>query len=189
MAITGRAPNQLRFVRDGEELVDSRSADEQRSAHELRERVSRPRRASKRRADERRADERRADERTAVDRAQSATRSRFGDVVKLEHAKQALMQLGYKARAARKALEEVSAHVDANADIADLVEAVLARDRRADRMSEHDDVFALAKQALIQLGYPAAIATRAVDAARVHVDAATDAQAVIKEALRRCAHD
>jgi Holliday junction resolvasome RuvABC DNA-binding subunit len=202
MSITGRAPDQLRFVRDGTELVDSRSADEQHAARELREQTSR-RRAGKHRADAHEPCARRRpesssrsasdgvidpqDERTSVDRSQSATRNRFDDVVKLEHAKQALMQLGYKGRTARDALVEVSVHVDADAEIADLVEAVLERDRRTDGANRRDDVFALAKQALVQLGYPAAIAMRAVEAARAHVGERSDLQVVIKDALRRCA--
>jgi len=118
-------------------------------------------------------------------RDQSSKRSRFDDVVKLEHAKQALMQLGYKARAARKALEAVSVHVDADADIRTIVRAVLARDRAA-AACDSRDVFALAKQALAQLGYPATVAARAVEAARVHVDTTADLHVVIREALRRC---
>jgi Holliday junction resolvasome RuvABC DNA-binding subunit len=44
-------------------------------------------------------------------------KSRFAEVSKLEHAKQALRQLGYTARTARAALEQASAHVGADADV------------------------------------------------------------------------
>lgn len=97
------------------------------------------------------------------------------------------MQLGYKGRAARKALEEVSVHVGAGADVASLVETVLERDRRSNDALDHEDVFALVKQALVQLGYPAAIAARAVAAVQLQMSATEDLQAILKEALRRCA--
>jgi hypothetical protein len=154
--ISGRAPDQLQFVRDGKPLIDSRAGTEWST-----------------------------DEQGADDSVR--TRSRFGDVVKLEYAKQALMQLGYKGRGARKALEEISSHVGADAEVASLVEAVLARDRGASDTSNDEDVFALAKQALVQLGYPASIARRAIESARGNMSSASDLQAVLKEALRRCA--
>ncbi len=117
-------------------------------------------------------------------RERSAKRSRFDNVVTLEHAKQALMQLGFKARAARHALETVSAHVGADADVATLVQAVMKRTRNAELV--HDDVFALAKQALVKLGYPATVAAGAIEVARAHVGAESSLEVVIREALQRC---
>lgn len=113
----------------------------------------------------------------------AAARSRFDDVVKLEHAKRALMQLGFKARAARCALDEARAHVGGEADVATLVKAVLSATKSED---DADDVPDLAKRALIQLGYKATIAAPAVEAARAHVGASASLEIVIREALRRC---
>ena len=48
-----------------------------------------------------------------------------------------------------------------------------------------EDPCKLAKQALVQMGYSSAIATRAVTAASAHVGA-SDLQSLIKEALQRC---
>ncbi len=165
LAISGRAPDQLTFVRDGKPLADSRSADERSAAQALREQAGEQRRNHG---------------------GPGRTRSRFDDVVKLEHAKQALMQLGYKSRAAGKALEDVSAHVGADADIATLVRAVLARDRSHDSTPADEDVFPLAKKALVRLGYPAAIAAQALEVVRARVGANADLQAVIRQALRDC---
>jgi hypothetical protein len=96
LAITGRAPDHLVFVRDGKPLVDARSPVEQRAARDLRGRVREhatdgawQEKASARRRDRRRA---------------------FGDVVTLQTAKRALIDLGYTSRAAGKAVEQVSAH-------------------------------------------------------------------------------
>jgi len=107
--------------------------------------------------------------------------------VKLEHAKQALMQLGFKARAARAVLEEACAHVGADADIPTLVKAALDLSRRsAPREDSSIDVSAQAKQALVQLGYPSAVAAAAVQAACAHVGTNIALPLLIKEALRRC---
>jgi len=153
LAITGRAPDQLTFVRDGKPLVDTRSSCERAEAKTLRAETQ---------------------------------RSRFDDVVKIEQAKQALMQLGFKARAARQALDDVRAQVRASAEVATLVQAVLVRARTSDQPGRAEDVFLCARQALVQLGYTSPIATAAVEAARVHVGAGAELQAVIKVALQRC---
>lgn len=153
LSITGRAPDELSFARNGNPLADSRSASELAASF-------------------------------VVPRADK--RSRLDDVVTLEHAKQALMQLGFKAGAARRALDEVRVHVGGEADVATLVQAVLARTRSSDDDRCADD-FALAKQALLQLGYSAGIAAAAVEAARSDVGSGADLEAVIREALRRCA--
>jgi len=152
LAITGRAPDQLTFVRDGKPLVDARSSCERAEAKTLRDETQ---------------------------------RSRFDDVVKIEQAKQALIQLGFKPRAAGKALNEVRGQVRASADVATLVQAVL-RARSSDQPDRGEDVFLTAGQALVQLGYSSLIATAAVQAARVHVGEGAELQTVIKEALRRC---
>jgi len=49
-----------------------------------------------------------------------------------------------------------------------------------------EDIFAQATSALRNSGYPAAIANAAVDSVRVHVDAASGLEDVIKAALREC---
>jgi Holliday junction resolvasome RuvABC DNA-binding subunit len=50
-----------------------------------------------------------------------------------------------------------------------------------------DDVFELAKQALVQLGYSAGIAAAAVEAACVKVGSDAALETVIREALQCCA--
>ena len=116
LVITGRAPDQLVFKRDGRMLVDARSAAELEVGNTLRERA---------RGQHRTVDEAHAIARHA--RNQPARTSRFEDVVVREHAKQALMQLGFKARAARAAVEAACAHVGADADVASIVKAALQR--------------------------------------------------------------
>jgi Holliday junction resolvasome RuvABC DNA-binding subunit len=168
LVIRGRAQDHLVFVRDGKPLVDARSPVEQRAARNLRE-------------------QERVGE--AGERARPRDKRRtFGDVVTLQTAKRALMDLGYKPRAATKALEQVSAHVDAGADVATLVQAVLARgSAAADTVADgEDDTLTLAKQAVIQLGYTAAVANAAIHRARAHVDAEADLPTVIKAVLRFC---
>jgi Holliday junction resolvasome RuvABC DNA-binding subunit/5-methylcytosine-specific restriction endonuclease McrA len=161
-AISGRAPDELAFARDGSPLVDARSASELESSRAVREQ-------------------------SRAVREHSPKRNRLDDVVTMEHAKQALMQLGFKARPARRALEEVRAHVGGDADVATLVGAVLGMDRGGGKASDANDVSMLAKQALVQLGYPAGIAADAVEAACVHVGSDAVLETVIREALQRCA--
>ncbi len=149
LSITGRAPDELVFIRDGKRLVDARSCRE------------------------------------PVDvSVQPAPRSRFADVTKLVHAKQALRELGFTARAARAALEEASAHVDADADVPQLVRAALEASRSAAAPNTEPETTKMATQALVQLGYPRAVAINAVTVASTHVG--TDSlEILIKEALRR----
>ena len=155
LSITGPAPDGLVFMRDGKRLVDPRAGG-----------VVAP-----------------------IDAPPSTARNRFADVAKHEHAKQALRQLGMSAPAARAALEEASAHMDANAGVAQLVQVAFERSRRqvtesATREAVGDEAMKLATQALIQLGYPSAVATSAVNAARAHVGTG-DLTTLIKEALQR----
>jgi Holliday junction resolvasome RuvABC DNA-binding subunit len=168
LTITGRAPDELTFVRDGKQLVDARSTIERNATELLRADTNATR-----------------DARSTS--ASAANRSRFDDVVKLEHAKQALMQLGFKARAARAALDAACAYVGADADVAMLVKTVLDQ-QRADlgRPTSADDLLVDAEQALSQLGYSRAVARAAVEAASAHVGATAELATLIKEALRRC---
>jgi Holliday junction resolvasome RuvABC DNA-binding subunit len=142
--------------------------------------------------------------------------NRFDDVVKLEHVKQALMQLRFKARAARAAAEAACAHGGSGADVGTIVTVALELERQrtahegraprvpAERVMAHDaentDVAAReverfdvatqnaadAKQALVQLGYPPTVAAAAVHSARAHVGVDTDLATLIKESHRRC---
>jgi Holliday junction resolvasome RuvABC DNA-binding subunit len=168
LTITGRAPDQLTFVRDGKQLVDARSTIEHEASEALR------------------ADTKSTRETHSRDVC-GTKRSRFGDVVKLEHAKQALMQLGFKARAARAALDAACAHVGADADVAMLVKTVLAQHRAdRERPTSEEDLLVDAEKALTQLGYSRPIARAAIEAARAHVGASAELATLIKEALRRC---
>jgi Holliday junction resolvasome RuvABC DNA-binding subunit len=161
LSITGRAPDELVFIRDGKRLVDARSDAEASGVATLPSTVAAP-------------------------------SNRFAEVTKLEHAKQALRQLGFKARAARAALEQATAHVGTDADVAQLVHAALQLSRPDEREITaatrdtvgEDEMTKLATQALVQLGYPRPIATNAVNAASAHVGGG-DLAALIKEALRR----
>ncbi len=159
------------FVRDGKRLVDVRSAEEQRASRDLQRQV------------------RDEDGKRSVEIANNAhdrpgKRHTFDDVVVFQTAKRALMQLGYKSRAATKALEQAIAHVGADAGITTLVQAVLARG--SDGNGDDGDKLALAKQALVQLGYPSAVARAAIERAAASVDETDELQAIIKEALRFC---
>jgi hypothetical protein len=174
LSIRGRAPDRLSFARDGKALVDARSPAESRATHQLHEQA--------RLARDEEGDRTSLVAAVGEDRAKKP--NKFDDVVRFQTAKRALMDLGYKARAASKALEDASAHVDADADVAVLVKAVLARAGGKDECEA--DNFSLAKRALVQLGYPAAVATVAIERARAHVDTTDDLQIIIKEALRFC---
>jgi 5-methylcytosine-specific restriction endonuclease McrA len=168
LVITGRAPDQLTFVRDGKRLIDPRSSMELEADHNLRLEAQRAK--------------------TVGVRARVTGRKRFDDVVTLEHAKQALMQLGFKARAARAALDAACAHVGADADVAMLVKAVLDLGREGPLSSvDSEDMRRDAMGALVGLGYSSQTATAAVELANAHVGAAADLSTLIKEALRRCA--
>jgi Holliday junction resolvasome RuvABC DNA-binding subunit len=164
LSITGRAPDELVFIRDGKRLVDARSDAEASAVAALPPKAAEP-----------------------------IARNRFAEVTKLEHAKQALRQLGFKARAARAALEQATAHVGTDADVAQLVHAALQLSRpdapeitaaaTRETLGE-DEMTKLATQALVQLGFPRPIAINAVHAASAHVGGG-DLEALIKEALRR----
>jgi hypothetical protein len=153
VSISGRAPDQLVFARDGRPVVDAYAVAEQATTSELRA---------------------------------ASTTSRFDDVVKLERAKQALLQLGFKPRAARRALETARTHVGRDADIPELVQAVLAMNRDAAIDDDDAGIPTLAKRALVQSGYSTAVAARAVEAALTHVGLNASVETVIMEAFRRC---
>ncbi len=152
LSLSGRAPDQLVFMRDGNVLVDARSPGQTNASEALR---------------------------------QQAATSKFADVTRREHAKQALMQFGYKARAAGAAIDEVIAHVDSDADVGTIVKAALARGAAPRPMDEEDPV-ALARQVLVQAGFSAATATQAVERATAHVGTSIERGDLIKEALRWC---
>jgi Holliday junction resolvasome RuvABC DNA-binding subunit len=165
LTITGRAPDELTFTRNGKRLVDARSTIETDAADTLRADAVRTRGAH----------------------SCDAKRSRFDDVVKLEHAKQALMQLGFKARAARAALDAVCAHVGGDADVPLLVKTVLQQQQSGlAPPASKQDLESDARKAITQLGYSPAIASAAVAAASAHVGASVELATLIKEALRRC---
>ena len=158
VTITGRAPDDLVFVRDGRQLIDSRAPVAMASASPARPRAS------------------------------TTRSSRFAEVVTLAEAKQALQELGYKSRAAQRALEQVRAHVGTNADVSALVRAVLDLDRAEQAKSAvcDESVGTLATRALVQAGFSAAIAEQAVARASAHVGTETDIPTFLKEALRHC---
>jgi hypothetical protein len=116
---------------------------------------------------------------------QRAATSRFADATRREHAKQALVHLGYKARAAGAAIDAVITHVGRDADVETIVKAALARGA-APRPNDHDDPVELARRALVQLGFSSASATQAVERATAHVGTAVELSELIKEALRWC---
>jgi hypothetical protein len=171
LVITGLAPDQLVFVRDGKRLVDARSIVEQRAVHELQRQAR----------DERHTP---PDAMAKGGPLRAGKRRTFGDVATLQTAKRALMELGYKSRAATAALEQVSAHVGTGAGVATLVQAVLAHGSNLD--DRNGDKLVLAKQALVQLGYPSTVAKAALERATASVDETDELQTIIKEALRFC---
>jgi hypothetical protein len=172
LVITGRAPDQLTFTRNGRALVDAGASSELEHGRRLRDDSEPgPSHAMARHG-----------------RREPMRRRRFDDVVKLEYAKQALMQLGFKARAAKAAAEAACAHVGSDADIPTIVKAALQRQHppAAGAVSTAATLASEAKQALRQLGYPAGVAGAAVARAVADVGLAVDLATVIKEALRRC---
>ena len=110
-------------------------------------------------------------------------RSRFAEVVEHEQAKRALVDLGYKAGAAREAVRDAAAHVDADADVAMLVKTALAR---GSVTTDETDRVTKATQALTRLGFKAAASRRAAEQACEHVGDEATLEALIKEALRLC---
>ena len=107
LSITGRAPDQLVFERDGQPLVDTNALVTTDADAELR-------------ADSE-ADRRAVDNRLG--------RSRFEDVERVTHAKQALRQAGYPPSVAKRAVESALAHVSMEADLNELVLEALRRCR------------------------------------------------------------
>lgn len=162
IAITGTAPDQLAFVRDGEPVADTRAPTEIRATNELRATAE-------------------------ADKKQS----RFAAVATLTQAKAALRDLGYKARAAKDAIDRAYARVGKNADVATLVQTVLALDRETKAeppaSADANELKTMARQAIVQTGYPASVAQRAIDDAYAALEPKPDLVALIKEALRRCA--
>ena len=152
LSISGRAPDQLVFMRGGKVLLDARSPGQTDASEALR---------------------------------QQAATSRFADVTRREHAKQALMQFAYKARAAGAAIDEAIAHVGREADVGTIVKAALAHGA-APQPADTDDPVVLARQALVQAGFSSATATQAVERATAHVGAPIELTGLIKEALRWC---
>ena len=192
LSITGLAPDRLTFVRDGRRLIDDRATHSMPTDHAASKDASSRRRVS---ASSKRRDIddagtmskcRDIDDAGAMSKRRDidAKRTRFDDVVLLEQAKQALVELGYSRRAARQAVIDARAGAP-EADVPTLVRMVLARGRAAELIDSAEDPCKLAKQALVQMGYSAAIATRAVRAASAHVGGA-DLQSLIKAALQRC---
>ncbi|HEY5923491.1 MAG TPA: hypothetical protein VIV11_17545 [Kofleriaceae bacterium] len=163
VTISGCPSDELVFVRNGERIVDARSPAVVAANRQLRESVP----------------------------MHAKAKHGFADVVKIEQTKQALIQLGYKARAARRAIEAVCAHVGTDADIATIVKAVLDADRNGARLgdSERDGAerrSTEAIQALVGLGFSKRVAAAAVRDVSDRIDAAADLSVVIKEALRLC---
>jgi hypothetical protein len=81
------------------------------------------------------------------------------------------------------------AHVGTHADVAALVQAVLAlaRPGQLEPAEVHEqDNAALAKQALVQLGFPSAATEAALTAARAQVEPDAPLELLIKEAPRHC---
>jgi Holliday junction resolvasome RuvABC DNA-binding subunit len=159
VTITGQAPDGLVFTRDGEQVVDPRTSKEREAGEKLRTEASQ----------------------------NPKPRSRFDDVEKLVHAKQALRQLGFNARDAKRAIEAAWARVGSDVDIPTLVQTVLAMSREASAEPDHEDVPTLARKALVQAGYSPAVAAKAVEAARAHVGTTAALEVLVVEALRRCA--
>jgi len=157
LSISGRAPDELHFERDGKPLLQAPIV------------VAEPSPAPH----------------VAAHATSKSKPTRFDEVVAFEQAKRALVDLGYKPRAAHEALLEIRARADADFNVASLVKAVLARG--ATEPSDADDNIKLATKALTQLGYPPRLAKAAVDTACAHVGADAELEILIREALRRCA--
>jgi Holliday junction resolvasome RuvABC DNA-binding subunit len=148
LVITGRAPDALTFMRNGKLLVDARSSTELAAGSTLREEAKQ----------------------AALDSSRtSSARSRFDDVVKIEHVKQALMQLRFKARAARAAAEAACAHVGADADVGTLVKAALDIDRQ--RCARSGEPVGDERQRSARGGEPGGDGRRAASSASGHASA------------------
>jgi len=174
VTIRGHAPDDLMFTRDGKQLVDARAPGELHAC------------AAVRAADTAVRDTCKPTEGPVCEN--TPMRSRFGDIVTFERAKKALRQLGWTAAAAKRALEDVCAQVGMDADVGALVRAALRTTGKNEAAAAHEpeELTALAKQALVQLGFPAVVAEEAVRAAGAHVGVDVSLEAFIKEALRNC---
>jgi hypothetical protein len=140
LTITGTAPDGLTFLRDGKRLVDRPSASDIEVAAKLRDTAEAEKQPSK-----------------------------FAAVATVEEAKIALRNLGYKARAAKEALDRAYAELGPDAEVPALVKKALEIDRRAADASSNrntnEDRLEMARQALVQTGYPGSLARRAVESA------------------------
>jgi hypothetical protein len=190
LTITGRAPDELTFTRNGKRIVDARSRIEHTATEILHADTELTRKDNY--CTTRTPGVHQEPQRTHAvheERQRTATRHRCEDVVTLEDARQALMQLGFKARAARTAVDAAYAHAGGDADVAMLVKMVLDQqpaepDRSCSKTA--DDFHGQATKALTQLGYSRSIASAAVESASAHVGATAELATLIKEALRRC---
>ncbi|HEU4613504.1 MAG TPA: HNH endonuclease, partial [Kofleriaceae bacterium] len=159
LTITGRAPDELTFTRDGKPLVDPRSADgkllvdprsadgkplvDRRSAEEVA--ACEPIRRSARGAARAGAD--------SSSPRDGRARTSYGDVVMRTEAKVALRQLGYKAAAAKEAVDRACAALEQPADVAAIVSKALQLDRatmQAGGNVSPEDNERLACKALVQ---------------------------------------
>ncbi|HEX5060135.1 MAG TPA: hypothetical protein VFV99_12280, partial [Kofleriaceae bacterium] len=164
VTITGAAPDQLVFTRDGRQLVDPRSPAAIGQAMTLRETAA------------------------VTETVSPKPRSRFADAVRYEQAKQALKGLGFKATLAKQLLEEALTHVGQDAEVSTIVEKVLAMNRATTTADVIEDQSKgmLAKRALVQSGYAPALAEAAVEAALTRVGSDKPLETLIMEAFRRC---
>jgi len=189
ISIRGRAPDALVFTRGCKELVDARAPGELWACAAVRGPTSTEPATGLEAATSAEVATG-AEAACSVEAASGATpnRSRFGDVVTLEQAKKALRQLGWSATGAKRAIEDARARVGTETDVATLVRAALRAAGKDDEAAVHDPTqnVALAKQALVQLGFPAAVADAAVCAASTHVDTDVSLEDFIREALRNC---
>ena len=170
VAISGRAPDELVFARDGKRLNDSRAPSEQQAVAQLRQLALTPSPTARRPglAPTTSPCARRpglAPAPSPLARVAAGAATRFDEAVELEAAKQALRQLGYKTRDARRALAQARAHVGTGADVPTLVRAVLDMARRASQAqcAVDESTASLATQALRQAGFSATLARHAVE--------------------------
>ena len=86
-------------------------------------------------------------------------------------ASETVEELGFAPAAADERVARANGHVGINADVATPVHTILPAAGEEEVAAAHDPKqnAALAKQALVQLGFPAAIADEAVRAAKAHV--------------------
>jgi hypothetical protein len=173
LTITGRAPDQLTFTRDGKPLVDPHGAEELTACAQ----IPRSPRSTAQAA-------------TAVSKPREGRAgTRYGDVVLRTEAKLALRQLGYKAAAAKEAVDRACAALEQPGDVAAIVSKALQLDRAAMQVADHaspDDTERLACKALVQSGFSTAVARRAVAAALHVVGPEAELHVLLTEAFRQC---